>query len=234
MFGKNELQPLVKSAGSKLQVQEIFYTIQGEGPDTGTPAMFVRLWGCHLKCFFCDTDFESNQQSMTWTDIVKLCAGPRLVVLTGGEPMRQNILPLIQSLIEHRHRVQIETAGSFWFQDVPFWRGDRLSIVCSPKTHSVHSMIALHAQAFKYVISADSGEDLIDGLPIVNFQTPGGEARRLARPPWLRERPHDIFVSPMDEQDPEKNRANVAKCVRLAKLFGYRISLQTHKIIGVP
>lgn len=233
MFGKNELQPLVKSDGDKLMVQEIFYTIQGEGPDTGTPAMFVRMWGCHLKCFFCDTDFESNRQAMGTAEIVRKCKGVRLVVLTGGEPMRQNIAPLISDLMMHGHRVQIETAGSFYFQEIPHWHWEMLSIICSPKNHVVHGLIANHATAFKYVISATHEADPMDGLPRANFQEPGGEARRLARPPWLNARPLDIFVSPMDEQDPEKNQANMWRCIYLAKTFGYRISLQTHKILGV-
>lgn len=235
MFGNNEPLPRHKSDGTFLQVQEIFRTIQGEGPDAGTPATFIRLWGCHLHCWFCDTDFMSNQQLHAISEIACFCrGGPRLVVLTGGEPMRQNVAPLVRQLIRYGHRCQIETAGSFDFHDEWWPNGSECSVVISPKTPAVDASLAMKALAYKYVISANLHASEADGLPVVNYQERGGAAHKLARPPWLASSPERIFVQPMDEQEPIANRANAARCAELALRFGYRVSLQTHKILGVP
>ena len=59
MFGNNPIRKPESGDGSHLQVQEIFPTVQGEGPNTGVPSVFVRLGGCNLACDFCDTEFES-------------------------------------------------------------------------------------------------------------------------------------------------------------------------------
>lgn len=238
MFGTNPLRGKEVSDGTELAVQEIFRTIQGEGPDAGTPATFIRLWGCHLRCWFCDTDFESNEQRRDIEGIAReVQQGPRLIVLTGGEPMRQNIVPLMKLLTRRGHRVQIETAGSLDFQEEirPEAISPHLwSLVVSPKTHVVTEFNKLHAEGFKYVISARLLNSEDDGLPIVNYQSKDGVVRKLARPPWLLNMPERIFVQPMDENDLTLNKANQNRCVDLALRFGYRLSLQQHKIIGVP
>lgn len=243
MYGRNALAPRVVDDGASLTVQEVFRTIQGEGPSVGTPATFVRLWGCHLRCYFCDTDFESNAQRMTVHDVLAHCMdGPRLVVLTGGEPMRQNIVPLVEQLIRQNYFVQIETAGSFAFAEAFYSHlPAALSIIVSPKTAHVDEMLAHQATAFKYVVSAREMMSPEDGLPVVDYQREQhtgqpktGTPRKLARPKWMHERPHDIFVQPMDENDKAQNAANVMWCVRLAQMYGYRLSLQTHKLLGLP
>ena len=69
MFGKNPIRKAEKGDGSVLQIQEIFPTVQGEGPHTGVPSVFVRLGGCNLACSFCDTEFE-NFENWSVDDIV--------------------------------------------------------------------------------------------------------------------------------------------------------------------
>ena len=59
MLGDNPKRGAVKGSGQYLDIQEIFPTIQGEGPRVGTPSIFIRLGGCNLACTFCDTEFES-------------------------------------------------------------------------------------------------------------------------------------------------------------------------------
>ena len=81
------------------RVNEIFYSLQGEGGNTGTPAVFVRFSGCNLSCYFCDTDFSSYTQ-MSVEDIVSAVSAypARLVVLTGGEPALQVDKQLVDAL----------------------------------------------------------------------------------------------------------------------------------------
>ena len=69
------------------KINEIFYSLQGEGFHTGTPAVFVRFSGCNLKCSFCDTNHEEGQW-MSDEEIIRkvVCYPARMVVLTGGEP----------------------------------------------------------------------------------------------------------------------------------------------------
>ena len=95
------------------RVNEIFYSLQGEGANTGTPAVFVRFSGCNLSCFFCDTDFSSYSE-MSVEDIVRAVEAfpARLVVLTGGEPALQIDRQLIDALHAVNKFIAIETNGT--------------------------------------------------------------------------------------------------------------------------
>jgi 7-carboxy-7-deazaguanine synthase len=238
MFGQNPTRKLDRGDGQQLTVQEVFPTIQGEGPYAGLPATFIRLWGCHLKCGFCDTDFESNPQQISIGQLVEQCLKNKhhLVVLTGGEPLRQNIQPLCDALHDRGHLVQVETAGSFDFQVDYVTR--RPKLVVSPKTPFVHPGIAARAQAWKYVISALDSQDE-DGLPVVDFQRVAKRRNplRLARPP-MGTNPAAIWLQPMDEKHSpgalNMLARNTELCVRLAMEHGYRVSLQQHKILNLP
>ena len=94
-------------------INEIFYSLQGEGRYTGTPAVFVRFSGCNMQCAFCDTQHERHSV-MTEEDIVsEVCTYPaHHVVLTGGEPLLQLTSTLVDSLHRHGMTVQIETNGT--------------------------------------------------------------------------------------------------------------------------
>lgn len=237
MFGKNPTRKRSTTHdGNVLAVQGApWRTIQGEGPFAGRAATFIRLWGCHLQCFFCDTDFESDERGTRVDALVDSCIGPDLVVLTGGEPMRQNIVPLCKALFNKGHTVQIETAGSFWWPALaPFCAAGLLYVVVSPKTPTVHK--ELRASAWKYIISATDELDDLDGLPRTNTQNREGVPKLLARPFCVARdqvSKRVVYVQPMDEQDPVKNQANLDLCVRLVQTYDYTLSLQQHKIIGV-
>lgn len=112
-----------------LRINEIFYSLQGEGCFTGTPAVFVRLSGCNRACAFCDTDFASHTP-MSAEEITREVEqyGATHVVITGGEPTLQDIAPLCARLKASGHFVQIETNGSNPVPDEVDW------VTCSPKT----------------------------------------------------------------------------------------------------
>ena len=81
-------------------VNEIFFSLQGEGRNTGRCAVFIRFSGCNLKCSFCDTDFKSYRE-MTVDDIISAISKWKkagFVVLTGGEPTLQVDDTLINAL----------------------------------------------------------------------------------------------------------------------------------------
>lgn len=235
MFGKNPMErQIFEHDGLSLQVVDgkPFYTIQGEGPYAGDPAVFLRLHGCPLQCFFCDTEFSNKADPIV--PVVEVAnmieaAAPahvKLLVITGGEPLRQNLAPLIEIMVKDGWTVQIETSGIFW-QDCLH----ECVVICSPKTPAIHPKIREYAHGFKYVIQAGHS-DPDDGLPITNTQEQGGKERRLARPRLGMVQA--IYLSPMDEYDPDKNKANMAEVARIAMKYGYRAGLQLHKYLNVP
>jgi 7-carboxy-7-deazaguanine synthase len=223
MFGNNPILPPKKSDGNKLDVQEIFTTFQGEGIYTGFPAIFLRLGGCNLACKFCDTEFDSFTK-MDLDKIIEKIAnlsqnqGKRthnLVVITGGEPLRQNIKPLCEKLLENAFAIQIETNGTL-FQDLPA----EVDIVCSPKNSSgkyypIRPDLLPKISAFKFLISASD--------PLYNFIPQIGQENSQAA----------IYLQAIDEQDETKNNKNRELTLKLASENGCRISLQTHKFWGI-
>ena len=159
-------------------------------------------------------------------DRVASTAAPRcdLVVLTGGEPLRQDVGPLIEGLLGRGYRVQIETNGTLWV-DLP--EDPRVTVVCSPKTARLDPNLEARIDAYKYILAA--GEvDPEDGLPIMNTQRVG-RAQRLARP---REGV-PVWVQPRDDQDPSLNQANLKAATSSAMQHGHRLGLQLHKIVGL-
>lgn len=239
MRGDNPLRPQELSDGQKLWVQEVFYTLQGEGPFSGQPAVFVRLAGCNLSCFWCDTEFESSDWRPQLPELMTAIEKVRppfcqLIVLTGGEPFRQNIGPLVESLLALSDKliVQIETNGTLYV-DLP--DSNRIHIVCSPKTSVLNKRLVPKISSYKYLIAAgqyDNG----DGLPIESTQK-AGETMRIARPAQalLADGGEpSVFVMPIDSDSVAGSYANTQAAVKVALDFGYRLTLQTHKITGIP
>jgi 7-carboxy-7-deazaguanine synthase len=227
-------KPDIQSDGV-LKVVKVWPTIQGEGPFAGRPAVFVRLAGCNLKCPECDTDYTSNWLKMSPTDVItsvynareKLHGRSNLVVITGGEPFRQNFIPLMTSLLGNGFEVQIETNGTL-FPDVAFdeWFSRRVHVVCSPKTPQINLDLRSFVSSLKYVLSA--GEvDPNDGLPTRVLGMHAPPAR-----PWPTFK-GEVYVQPAETGDAEKDKANQDAAVASCLEFGYRLSVQIHKLVGV-
>lgn len=228
----------VVSIDGGLEVQSIFYTIQGEGPFAGTPAIFIRLAGCNLQCPGCDTDYTSDRKILSVTEILcrvhNLLPGDywrTLVVITGGEPFRQDLSELILKLIYTGYYVQIETNGTFPpskevdYSRVPSNRYGAY-IVVSPKTGKVNSEIEKKACCYKYVMHHESvGED---GLPQFALQHPASP--QLARPPKYFSQ---IYLQPQDTLDKSDNGLSLKACIQSCMKHGYILQLQIHKIIGM-
>ena len=224
-------------ADGEIDIHSMFKTIQGEGPFCGERALFIRLYGCNLQCPWCDTEYTSQYNRMTpaeiWHRVVAAYAWPRggLIVFTGGEPFRQNVLPTIFELLCAGYRVQVETNGVTVPHDIEVlnyassvYRGN-FTIVCSPKTSRISPEIGARASAFKYVLRA--GEVADDGLPTRALGHPASP--HVARP----RKGAPVYVQPMDEQDETRNVANLAAAMDSCTTHGYTLQLQIHKIIGV-
>lgn len=214
----------------QLDIIKVWNTIQGEGPFTGNPATFVRLAGCNLNCPACDTNYTLGRRKYTIDEAVQLvkrnsCC--QLVVITGGEPFRQlGLVNFVDSLIDTGFKVQIETNGTLYLQDLSV-TDPNLTIVCSPKTRYVHRLLWPFIDALKYVVRANE-IDLNDGLPIKTLGNDCG----VARPPtdWNGQ----IYIQPLDEDGKESaNKRNTKAAVDVCFKFGYQLSIQIHKIIGM-
>ena len=219
MFGKNKILAPIMGDGQMLEVVQIFPTLQGEGIFVGVPAVFIRLGGCNLACSFCDTQFDDFTQmllSKIIEQVIELSAKKyNLVVITGGEPFRQNIDPLCEELQKLGFIVQIETNGTL-YRELP----NEIQIICSPKNISgnyapIRPDLLSRITAFKFIISAHDK----------NYQTVPEYANNLPKT--------SVFVQPMDEGDSAKNAANIKLAIAIAMQRGYRLSLQTHKILGI-
>ena len=109
------------------KINEIFYSLQGEGAHTGTPAVFVRFSGCNLKCDFCDTLHESGIEMTDEAIIDEVCKYPcRMVILTGGEPGLWIDDALVDALHKAGKYVAIETNGTQVLPEAIDW------VTCSP------------------------------------------------------------------------------------------------------
>jgi organic radical activating enzyme len=170
----------------------------------------------------------------------------RLVVFTGGEPMLQDVFRIAISIrykwvksAEPRSAqpiFQVETAGTVWPETTVIGAWNDLPagmvLVCSPKTPKINPLVIDHCSHWKYIIRAD-GIARDDGLPNETtqpFKTDAPARQKLYRP----ERKTDtIWVQPCDEADEHKTKRNVLAATASALKFGYRLSIQLHKIAEV-
>lgn len=223
-------EPVRKEDGATVEVHSVFYTIQGEGPFAGQPAIFIRLAGCNMQCPGCDTLYTENRQAKDVDSIAKnlkeLRVPADLVVVTGGEPFRQNITGLVTALQVAGYYVQIETNGTL----PPSPKLPPCAIVCSPKAGRVHpDLVAFGILAYKYVCEADYVSP-VDGMPL---RILGADTLvKPARPDASFE--GTVYLSPMDEQDDAKNLRNRQATVDACMKFGHTLNLQLHKIVHLP
>ena len=196
-----------------LRVNDIFYSLQGEGHNVGRAAVFIRFAGCNLRCPFCDTEFESFRD-MTADEIIEAIAPfeSRFVVLTGGEPTLQVDEAFVDLLHTHGYEVAMESNGT-----VPAPRNlDWLTVSPKRPLKEGWGSEMKHPDEIKIVFS--SAEDV---ETICGSLTP----TRLGA---------SLYLQPCDTGDAERNRSIVVACVDYIKRHPeWRLSLQTHKLIGI-
>lgn len=136
------------------KINEIFYSLQGEGFHTGTPAVFVRFSGCNLKCSFCDTQHEDGRMMSDDEIIAEVCKYPcRMVILTGGEPGLWIDGKLTAALHAAGKYVAIETNGTCILPEDIDW------VTCSPKEGAILKVSRIDEVKVVYV-----GQDVSEYL----------------------------------------------------------------------
>jgi organic radical activating enzyme len=189
-----------------IALAEIFYTVQGEGTWAGLPAVFVRLAGCNLSCDFCDTDY-SMKALRSVDDIVaevRAISDERpAIVLTGGEPFAQTETIALIDALRSDGRRVHVESNGTIFAQLP----DDVWLCVSPKER-VDPRMAARADEAKLIVDERVPEEhlpLFERLPYVLLQPEGNKPR------------------------------NVDIAIAYAKVHPgrFRLSLQTHKFIGV-
>jgi 7-carboxy-7-deazaguanine synthase (Cx14CxxC type) len=210
-------------------VKEAYYTLQGEGAQTGRAAVFLRFAGCNLwsglerdrasaVCDFCDTDFvgTDGENGGKFNDAEALAAhveriwrakaggGVPYVVCTGGEPLLQLDDALIAALKQAEFEIGVETNGTLAAPDGIDW------ICVSPKANA--ELVQQYGQELKLVYPQTAPEAQPERFAALDFS--------------------HFFLQPKDDPEQAHNiEAAAAYCMKNPK---WRLSLQTHKLIGLP
>lgn len=215
-------------------VSEVFETFQGEAHFTGTPSVFLRLQGCNVGCPWCDTKhtWEVNREdevsaaAMLAKDadlptharlpvnrVVEIAAGyaSRHVVITGGEPAYWPLWGLARALLDAGKSVQVETSGTEVI-DVP----DGVWVTLSPKIGMPGGKLVLpsaiaRADEIKMPVGKPADIEKLDAL-------------LAEHPPVTRL----IWLQPLSMSEKA-----TALCMDVARERGWRVSVQTHKFLGV-
>ncbi|MFM9985300.1 MAG: 7-carboxy-7-deazaguanine synthase QueE [Flavobacteriales bacterium] len=191
---------------------ETFYTVQGEGAFAGAPAYFIRLGGCDVGCVWCDVKESWDAGKHPQIDVDKLVAdvvasGAGICVVTGGEPAMYNLVNLTLGLKKNGVRTHIETSGAYELTGEWDW------VTFSPKKFKapVHSIYA-NASELKVVVFhksdlqwAATHQELINPTSLLYLQ-----------PEWEKR---------------EEMQPLILDFIR--KNIQWRISVQTHKYLGV-
>ena len=204
------------------KVNEIFFTLQGEGAHSGIPAVFVRFSGCNLRCPWCDTDFASYTEMSAEQIVQEMCSlydtpneRRKMCVLTGGEPSLQVDEAFIEMLHKAGFYICIETNGTRPLPAGIDW------ITCSPKAGT---KIALRrANEVKVVFTGDYNPEI--------WRTKIEAEHWMLQP--LRYNGDLLLESGIDEWSDDKND-NLDETVRYILLHPFwRLSVQLHKIAGL-
>jgi organic radical activating enzyme len=201
-----------------LKTIEVFASVQGEGLRQGEPTLFVRLAGCNLRCSFCDTKFAwaggRDRPAAAIAEELRALGRrfpARWVCVTGGEPLLQDIAPLVRRLKDDGFLVQVETNGVF----EPRPPADWYTVSPKPPRYAVHPAFVKKAREVKLVVSRE-------------LTAAGVRAVRQAFPERT-----PLLLQPQDNAPWSLRKGmELLKAASRGGLGNIRVSVQLHKIYG--
>ena len=202
------MRTLPASSANKYKVNEIFYSLEGEGFFSGCPAVFVRLAGCSMGCPWCDTKYaQKTNFNLTAGQILKkIAAYPcKTVVLTGGEPTEQDLTALLKLLKKNKYQIHLETNGANLIEA-------KLLDFCtvSPKAY-VNAKMLKNADAVKYITDIKTTLSEIESLQDKTSKK-------------------TLFYL----QPKNNSKENIKQCLKLIKQKpNLRLSVQLHKFLKI-
>jgi organic radical activating enzyme len=185
----------------KYKINEIFYSIQGEGYWAGRAAIFIRLAGCNLDCSFCDTDFKKKTE-LTESDIILLIEHYKsdMVVITGGEPTIQDLSHLVNLLKKHNYYVAIESNGTNEFSVNLDW------VTISPKKET--NLRNIYCSEVKFLVDKKTIDKASEALYLTSA--------------------HHYYLQPIDSSN---YKENLKLCIDyIKKNPKWKLSTQNHKL----
>lgn len=220
-----------------MKVSEIFYSIQGEGPNIGVPSVFLRLAVCNLQCSWCDTKYSWDFQHYDYgKEVIEIDEDQvsklileyncRRLVVTGGEPMLQQdeLAPLLFRLKEKGFEIEVETNGTIMPKEEMMRAVDQWNV--SPKLESSGNISLVREMPecylyfsntpnayFKYVV--ESPDDLGEILSLVRKY-------KIAR--------ERVILMP-ESTSPELLREKSAWVAEICKEEGFRFTTRLHIIL---
>ncbi|WP_297979510.1 7-carboxy-7-deazaguanine synthase QueE [uncultured Capnocytophaga sp.] len=205
------MQELI-AKGEVLPLMEAFYTLQGEGFYKGTAAYFIRLGGCDVGCHWCDVKESWDASLHTLTPIEnivqKALQYSKTIIITGGEPLMYNLLPLTQLLKSKGARTHIETSGAHPLTGIWDW------ICLSPKKNK-RPLPLIHQKANELKMIIYNQNDFLFAEEMSALTQP--ECIRYLQPEWSRK---------------EKMIPKMVEYVLAHPQW--KISLQMHKYLDIP
>jgi len=209
---------------TNLKVHSIFYSIQGEGPLSGVPSVFLRLSGCNLKCVFCDsTEALKKGKTMEIKEVIhhilSLKHKASNLVITGGEPLlqKESLSVLLYEIKKAFSTIEVETNGTIspisftWvrYNVSPKTGNSGMSVLQVYKPETLKEFLPFDS-IYKFVVSEE--EDLKEILEIVN---------NLSIPL------HRVYLMPM-ASNPQELKIRAPEVVRLSLKYGFRYSDRLH------
>lgn len=209
-----------------LKVSEIFDGIGGEGENIGIPATFIRLQGCSVGCRFCDTSYARDPSLGYEMDEDKIVAKifQPYVVLTGGEPLEQDVGSLVEELSSQGLFILLETSGQFWSADV-FSKCNLLSVDIKPPSSGVEARMDIIRSLIQSFVDKSQFKVVISDLDDYEF------ASKVYQRLGFDNLPHKLILTPCWKESLDVELVQGLEERILRDRLKVRLILQQHKVI---